>query len=70
MVSIPNGTRTVWYQPWYKVEGLGVHHMEPMGYSSGAHRHLHFTVPAAVHHMSIPHSDSRSRHGVRQPPTR
>ena len=53
----------------YKVEGLSVHHIEPMGDSSRAHRYLHFTVPAAVHHMSIPHSYSRGGHGVLQAPT-
>ena len=36
----------------------------------GAHRYHHFTVPAAVHHMSIPHSYSRGGHGVLQAPTR
>ena len=54
----------------YKVEGLSVHHIEPMGDSPGAHRYLHFTVPAAVHHMSIPHAYSSGGHGVLQGPTR
>ena len=54
----------------YKVEGLSVHHIEPMGDSSRAHRYLHFTVPAAVHHMSIPHAYSGGGHGVLQAPTR
>ena len=49
--------------PQYKVEGLSVHHIEPMGDSWGAHRYLHFTVSAAVHHMSIPHWYSRGGHG-------
>ena len=56
--------------PQYKVEGLSVHHIGPMGDSPGAHRYLHFTVPAAVRHMSIPHSYSRGGHGVLQAPTR
>ena len=56
--------------PQYKVEGLSVHHIEPMDDSPGAHRYLHFTVPAAVHHMSIPHAYSSGGHGVLQAPTR
>ena len=56
--------------PQYEVEGLSVHHIEPMGDSSGAHWYLHFTVSAAVHHMSIPHLYSRGGHGVIQAPTR
>ena len=56
--------------PHYKVEGLSVHHIGPISDSSGAHWYLHFTVPAAVHHMSIPHLYSRGRHGVLQAPTR
>ena len=54
----------------YKVEGISVHHIEPMGDSLGAHRYLHLAVPAAVHHMSIPHPYSGGSHGVLQAPTR
>ena len=58
----------------YEIEGLGVHHLLPMGYIPGAHsyllHYLHLTVPAAVHHMSVPHPYSSSRHGVHQAPTR
>ena len=56
--------------PQYKVEGLSVHHIEPISDSSGAQGYLHFTVPAAVHNMSIPHSYCRGGHGVLQAPRR
>ena len=54
----------------YKVEGCGVHCVEPMGNASRTHRHFHLTVPTTVHHVPISHADGCGREDVLQVPTR
>ena len=56
--------------PQYKVEGFGVHHVEPMGNASRSHRHFDLTVPTTVHHMPFPHADGCRGRDVLQVPTR
>ena len=54
----------------YKVEGFGVHHVEPMSNTSRTHRHLDLTVPTTVHHMPISRADGCAGQDVLQGPTR